>query len=65
MHPVTEYFSITSPTFAEFKDRGSKFFAYAYPVENEEDIRERLEALRQEFPDATHHCYAWVLGADR
>jgi uncharacterized YigZ family protein len=41
----------------------SKFLVYAYPVETEEEIKEHLEALRKRWFDATHHCYAWRLGA--
>lgn len=46
------------------KDKGSKFLTYAYPVENEAEIKERLDALKKKYYDATHHCYAWRLGAD-
>ena len=50
-----------------FKEKGSKFIAKAYPVRTEEDIKDKLDALRKEFYDARHHCYAWILGpaADR
>ncbi|MBQ7856932.1 MAG: YigZ family protein [Alistipes sp.] len=44
------------------RERSSKFLAYAYPVTSEEQIREHLDALRKEYYDATHHCYAWRLG---
>lgn len=36
--------------------------AFAFPVQHEAEIRERLLAMRERYPDATHHCYAWVLG---
>ena len=45
-----------------FKDRGSRFWGYAYHVDNEEEIREHLAALKKRYYDATHHCYAWRLG---
>ena len=48
-----------------FKDRGSRFIARAFPVENEEQIKQHLAELRKEFYDARHHCYAWVLGAEK
>ncbi len=48
----------------EFKDRGSKFIAYAYPVQTEEEALAYLAALRKEHPKARHHCFAWRLGAD-
>lgn len=45
-----------------FKDRGSKFLGFSFPVESEEDVDEILQRLRKEFHDARHHCYAWKLG---
>ena len=48
-----------------FKMKGSKFLAFAYKVENETDIKQKLLALKQTYADATHHCYAWVLGYDQ
>jgi uncharacterized YigZ family protein len=50
---------------AEFvlRERGSKFFAYVYVVRGEKDIKEKLDGLKRMYPDATHHCYAWVMGA--
>ncbi|MBE6207453.1 MAG: YigZ family protein [Rikenellaceae bacterium] len=44
------------------RERSSKFLSFIYPVENEEQIREALDALRKRYFDATHHCYAWRLG---
>jgi uncharacterized YigZ family protein len=49
---------------AEFKDRGSKFIAYAYPVKNVEAFKERLNELKKEHPKATHHCFAYRIGLD-
>jgi uncharacterized YigZ family protein len=48
-----------------FRDRGSKFIAFAIPVSDQEEIKVRLEALKKEYHDARHHCYAWVLTPDR
>ncbi len=45
-----------------FKDKGSKFIAFAVPVQSEEQIKEELEALKKKYYDARHHCYAWILG---
>lgn len=56
------YQTIAEPAEAICKERSSKFFAYAYPVQNEEQIREILDSLRKRYYDATHHCYAWRLG---
>lgn len=56
------YLTIEAPAEAIYKEKSSKFLAFAYPVADEEEIRGRLEALRKRFYDATHHCYAWRLG---
>ncbi len=45
-----------------FKEKGSKFLAFAFPVCSEEEVKEHLEKLRKKYFDARHHCYAWVLG---
>jgi len=47
-----------------FKDKGSKFFAYAFPVESEEEIKKILNQLKKEHHSARHHCYAWRLGTE-
>ncbi|PKQ64227.1 YigZ family protein [Labilibaculum filiforme] len=46
-----------------YKEKGSKFIAYAYPVSNEEEIKEQIATLKKEYYDARHHCYAYMLGA--
>ncbi len=58
------YLTLAESAEALYKEKGSKFLAYAYPVSSEEQIRECLDALRKRYYDATHHCYAWRLGAD-
>lgn len=47
-----------------YKDRGSKFLYFALPVNSEEEIKTQLASLRKAYFDASHHCYAWVLGQD-
>ncbi len=47
-----------------YKDRGSKFLAYAFPVESEQEASAYLERLRKEHPKARHHCFAWRLGTE-
>jgi uncharacterized YigZ family protein len=59
------YYSITSPTEGVYKEKGSKFLAFAHPVETEEDIKNILNTLKKEYFDATHHCYAYILGANQ
>jgi len=47
-----------------FKDRNSKFFGYAYPVTNEDEIKSHIEQLKKQHYQARHWCYAWVLGKE-
>jgi len=56
------YFTIEKTATAEFKDRGSKFLAYAFPVKTPEQVKECLQEVKKEHPKATHHCYAYRLG---
>lgn len=56
------YYTLGGEAKALYKDKGSKFLTYAYPVRSEAEIKEHLEALRKRYYDATHHCYAWRLG---
>lgn len=58
------YKTIADQTNAEFKDRGSKFLAYAYPIQTAEDVKQRLQVLKKEHPKAVHHCYAYRIGTD-
>ena len=62
MEPEDSYLTIAAPAEASSRERSSKFLAYAYPVQQEEQIREILDGLRKKYYDATHHCYAWRLG---
>jgi uncharacterized YigZ family protein len=57
-----KYLTIETPAEAIFKDRGSRFLAYAFPVQNEYEISMNLENLRKLHPKARHHCFAWRLG---
>ncbi len=56
------YRTIVAPAEAVLRERGSRFLAYAYPVEEEDEIKRLLDALRKRHYDATHHCYAWRIG---
>lgn len=59
------YKTIEAASTAAFKDRGSKFLAYAYPVRDEKELKEKLKELKALHPKAVHHCYAYRLGLDR
>jgi len=59
---MEHYFTIEQPSFAEFKDRGSKFLAFAYPITSASDFKKYLQELKKEHPKAVHHCFAYRLG---
>ncbi|HCW07630.1 MAG TPA: YigZ family protein [Cytophagales bacterium] len=59
------FLTLQTPVEGMYKERGSKFFAFAFPVQTEAEIKKILEGLRKKYFDATHHCYAWILGADK
>ena len=56
------YKSISAPAEGIYKELGSKFLAFAHPVETEEQAKDILAAIRKEYFDARHHCFAWRLG---
>lgn len=58
------YQTIAAPSTGEFRDRGSKFLAYAFSVYDEAAIEQHLEDSKKLHPKARHHCYAWRLGLD-
>ena len=58
------YQTIAAASTGEFKDRGSKFIAYAWPVRSEAEALEHLENLRKEHFKARHHCFAWRFEPD-
>ena len=47
-----------------FKEKNSKFFGYAYPVLNEDDVKQHLETLKKEHHSARHWCYAYQIGTE-
>ncbi|MCU0445082.1 MAG: IMPACT family protein [Microscillaceae bacterium] len=56
------YYTIQAPAEAMLKEKGSRFLAFAYPIDNEELIKEQLQQLRKKYFDASHHCYAYIWG---
>lgn len=59
------YRTIENPSEGIFRDRGSKFLAYAYPIQSENDIKGIVNTLKAEHPKANHHCWAMRLSSDR
>lgn len=58
------YFSIEKITQGLYKEKGSKFIAYAFPVESLDAVTEKLQEVKSMHPKARHHCYAYRLGTD-
>lgn len=59
------YKTITNISEGIYKEKGSKFLSFAYPVKSENEVKIILTNLRKEYYDARHHCYAYVLGFDK
>jgi uncharacterized YigZ family protein len=60
------YKTIAAPTEEILlKEKSSKFYGYAYPVLNEEDIKKHLDELRKKHPGAVHFCYAYQIGVEK
>ncbi|HMO60660.1 MAG TPA: YigZ family protein [Ferruginibacter sp.] len=58
------YQTLDRECLAEFKDRGSRFIAYAFPVVSADQFKARLQGLKKEHPKAVHHCFAYRIGLD-
>ena len=61
---MSKYQTLAEPSSGLYKEKGSKFIALAYPVENEAQIKVILSEIRKEYFDARHYCYAYRLGAN-
>jgi uncharacterized YigZ family protein len=48
-----------------FKEKSSKFFGYAYPIESEEEVKPLIDILRKQHPHAVHYCYAYQIGTEK
>jgi len=59
------YRTISKPSEGIFKDKGSKFISFAFPVISEDEIREIIHSIKKEHHSARHHCYAWRLGHEK
>ncbi len=57
-----EFFTIAQPSEGSYKEKGSKFLSFAFPVESEQEAKDRIKELRNKYHDARHHCYAYLLG---
>ena len=64
MADINKYITIAAHGTGDFRDRGSKFLAYSYPVSSAAEVKEKIQALKKEHPKAVHHCYAYRIGTD-
>ncbi len=62
---IVSFYTLSAPATAEYKEKGSRFLAFAFPAETEEDVKARLTELKKKYFDARHHCYAYTLGHDK
>jgi uncharacterized YigZ family protein len=60
-----QYKTIKSLSTGLFKDKGSRFLSFAFPVASVEEVRPLIEGIRREYHDARHHCYAYMMGSER
>jgi uncharacterized YigZ family protein len=59
------YYTIEQSSSAEFKDRGSKFLAFAYPLKDVASFKQIIQNLKKEHPKAAHHCFAYRIGLNK
>lgn len=59
---ITEFQTIKAKSDSFFKEKGSKFYSFAFPVQSEDEVKKCLKLLKEEFKDAGHHCYGFKLG---
>lgn len=59
------YRTIAAPSEGLYKEKGSKFLAFAYPVRTTDEVKTHLDELRKQYFDARHHCYAYILGPNK
>jgi uncharacterized YigZ family protein len=59
------FLTIKYPAEGFFKDRKSRFIGFAFPVNNEDSVKEIIKKIRKDYYDATHRCYAYVIGKSR
>lgn len=58
------YLTIDKSAYAEFKDRGSRFLAYAFPMLTADEFKQQIQLLKKEHAKAVHHCFAYRIGLD-
>lgn len=62
---IFSYRTIKDSSEGSYKEKGSKFLGFAYPVKSEEEVKQKISELKKKYFDARHHCYAYIVGADK
>ena len=61
---MNSYYTIEKSAIAEYKDRGSRFLAFAFPIQTPEEFKKHLKVLKELHPKAVHYCFAYRLGIE-
>lgn len=62
METKDTYFTLKGNSEGFYKEKGSKFLAFAYVIHDENNVKERISELKKKYYDARHFCYAYILG---
>ncbi|MEK6476103.1 YigZ family protein [Catalinimonas sp. 4WD22] len=61
MEEKDTYYSVKTVSEGLYKEKGSKFLAFVFPVTSDEEVKEKVDALKKQYYDARHHCFAFIL----
>nr|WP_319397758.1 YigZ family protein [uncultured Carboxylicivirga sp.] len=64
MSNTDQYKTLQGPSEGLYKEKGSKFITYAYPIFTEDEVKPLIDELKKQYYDARHHCFAWQIGTD-
>lgn len=59
------YLTVENKVETLYKEKGSKFFSFVFPVKDLSEVKSILDELKKKYYDATHHCYAYILGFEK
>lgn len=62
--PEFSFRTIIAPAEGQYKEKGSRFLSFAFPVGSEEEVKHHLSTLEKSYFDARHHCFAYILGSE-
>lgn len=60
-----DHITVSKEGFGEYEEKKSRFLAFVFPVQSEEEVLARIEAHKKKYWDARHNCYAYILGEDK